>query len=295
MIPKFIQTAADLQTPHRDICSGFLIQAFQKTDQAEIYIKEANKFYDMLKNTQNIDELLNQPNFFSYITSACGFSQKAQSHLTQKELIDVIKKVLMKISKETGEGFREDLLYRYLLTKGDSLGGRMRNLTGAYAGIKLTDIIRKRLSAKKKEVKVEKNESGKVKKLTFHNRILLFDVTPKLIGKNIDVIMIDNGGSSVKKNKLLANESKYIACGELKGGIDPAGADEHWKTANTAFGRIRTTFKKRKLGLFFIGGVIEISMANEIFNQLKCGELTHAANLYNEKQLTDLVDWLLSL
>ncbi len=26
---------------------------------------------------------------------------------------------------------------------------------------------------------------------------------------------------------------KTLMLGELKGGIDPAGADEHWKTANT--------------------------------------------------------------
>ncbi|HAJ78349.1 MAG TPA: hypothetical protein DCO75_01135, partial [Fibrobacteres bacterium] len=33
---------------------------------------------------------------------------------------------------------------------------------------------------------------------------------------------------------------------ELKGGIDPAGADEHWKTAKTAIDRIVSAFKKRK-------------------------------------------------
>jgi hypothetical protein len=32
--------------------------------------------------------------------------------------------------------------------------------------------------------------------------------------------------------------------GELKGGIDPAGADEHWKTARTALQRIDDAFRK---------------------------------------------------
>jgi type II restriction enzyme len=36
--------------------------------------------------------------------------------------------------------------------------------------------------------------------------------------------------------------SAYIALGELKGGIDPAGADEHWKTARTALNRIHEAF-----------------------------------------------------
>jgi len=30
--------------------------------------------------------------------------------------------------------------------------------------------------------------------------------------------------------------------GELKGGIDPAGADEHWKTANKALDKMRKPF-----------------------------------------------------
>lgn len=59
---------------------------------------------------------------------------------------------------------------------------------------------------------------------------------------------------------------RFIAFGELKGGIDPAGADEHWKTAQTALTRIRTAFANWDLSpdLFFIGAVIADSMAQEI-------------------------------
>lgn len=37
---------------------------------------------------------------------------------------------------------------------------------------------------------------------------------------------------------------EFLALGELKGGIDPAGADEHWKTARTAIMRISDAFKR---------------------------------------------------
>ena len=58
----------------------------------------------------------------------------------------------------------------------------------------------------------------------------------------------------------------FIAFGELKGGIDPAGADEHWKTAQTALARIRSAFNAKNLSpnLFFVGAVIVDSMANDI-------------------------------
>jgi len=100
---------------------------------------------------------------------------------------------------------------------------------------------------------------------------------------------------STPEGELLADKSKYLACGELKGGIDPAGADEHWKTANSALSRIRSAFGRNAPALFFVGAAIEASMAKEIFKQLKSGKLSHAANLHEDEQVNDLVDWLLSL
>jgi len=55
--------------------------------------------------------------------------------------------------------------------------------------------------------------------------------------------------------------------GELKGGIDPAGADEHWKTGNTALNRIRESFAKHnlKIDTSFTKGPFTPKMATEIF------------------------------
>lgn len=92
--------------------------------------------------------------------------------------------------------------------------------------------------------------------------------------------------------KVLADEKNYLVIGELKGGIDPAGADEHWKTANTALGRVRTAFN-RQLSLIFIGAAIEASMAQEIFSQYQSGELANCANLTDDNQLASLCAWLI--
>lgn len=295
MTPKFIKIAGDLQTKHRAICDGFLTQALQKTEKAEPFVEEAKTFYKALKKVKSVDELLTSPKYRNDLASACGFSDKARSQLTDTELNGAIKKVLTRIYKEAGSEFREDILYRYLLTKGDTLGGSMRNLTGASAGTKLTEKIIERLSGGKKKIEVLKSKSGKIQRVIWDGRTLLFDVKPHLIGKNIDVILINRGDVSTPEEELLADKSKYIACGELKGGIDPAGADEHWKTANSALGRIRSAFGRSVPALFFVGAAIEASMAKEIFKQLKVGKLTHAANLNQDEQVNDLVDWLLSL
>jgi hypothetical protein len=93
------------------------------------------------------------------------------------------------------------------------------------------------------------------------------------------------------------NFSNYLALGELKGGIDPAGADEHWKTGNTALERIRVAFqaKGHHVSTFFIAAAIEANMAREIFNQYESRRLTNAANLTNEQQLIEICKWITEL
>ncbi len=99
------------------------------------------------------------------------------------------------------------------------------------------------------------------------------------------------------KNSIIYSYDRYIGLGELKGGIDPAGADEHWKTANSALNRIRTAFSKNNLNphIFFIGAAIENSMATELFRQLQKGTLSNAVNLTIDDQLTSICNWIINL
>lgn len=299
MKPKFIKSAKDLQTTHEAIRKGFLEQAILKTERAAPYVEAAGIFERALKNSETLEDILSNSELRDDLITACGFSDKARMKLTAKELDESVRKVLAKIEKTTGELYKVDILYRYLLTKGDTLGGSMRNMTGSLAGIKLVELIAERLKAKKADIQLSKTKSGKVKRIAWGSRVLLFDVKlpSSIISNNIDVILLssEESGNEDLDKTLLADETKYVACGELKGGIDPAGADEHWKTANSALGRIRTAFGRNGPALFFVGGAIEASMAKEIFKQLKTGKLTHAANLNVEEQVNDFVDWLISL
>ena len=84
---------------------------------------------------------------------------------------------------------------------------------------------------------IEQSSSGEIVRIAWPTRTLLFDRKPKFIDKNIDCILLDNGSGDKTEAQLLEVRESYRACGELKGGIDPAGADERWKTANGALDR----------------------------------------------------------
>lgn len=296
MKPKHIKTSNDLVTSHEAIRAGFLQQAVAKGKAAVPYIARARQFREALKKIKSVDSLSEElPEFKEEISAAAGFSVKGTNHLTSDELEKVVKESLKAASAE--EDFRQELVDRYLLTKGDTLGGSMRNWIGSSAGERLVAQLMDALKKKKITPVVTKSKKDKVQSLQWKNRFLILDHKPKLLGKNIDAILIDTKGLEEVTKDAFNDADRYIAAGELKGGIDPAGADEHWKTANSALDRIRSSFsnEKNKPALFFVGAAIESAMAVEIFDQLNSGLLTHAANLTNDKQLEDLAGWLTSL
>ncbi len=128
------------------------------------------------------------------------------------------------------------------------------------------------------------------------NRTLIYNLTVPIVKKNVYLCLFDAKREEFipGKNKRSCHHlpSNHIALGELKGGIDPAGVDEHWKTANSALERIRKNFSSNNLQpkTFFIGAAIEKAMAQEIFTQLETSHLSNAANLTDDKQLISLCE-----
>lgn len=291
MFPKYIKSYKDLVTTPALIKQGFLEQAIVKSEKSNPYLEKANEFRIALEQIDTVDQLLKLKNFRKEILASVGFSDKAVSHFSDEELYDSLKTVLKKLFVGNISMVREKLVFRYLLTKGDTLGGSMRNFVGTSAGIKLTQNIISALKKKKISPKIIKKKSGKISSISWANRYLVFDYKLKAIQKNVDVVLVDTSKSPV--SEALLDLSNFIAFGELKGGIDPAGADEHWKTARSALGRIRKKFANSFI--FFVGAAIEVDMAKEIFDELKSNELSFAANLGSEKQIMDLVNWLVGL
>jgi type II restriction enzyme len=294
MAPRFIKSSDNLVTSHDATRSGFLEQVLRKTEKAAPYVAQAHHLLDKLNEAEVPSDLIGLDDIRDKLITAAGFSDKAAGYFSSDELEDSLLTVLEAIRVEGGEKWREEILYRFLLTRGDSLGGAMRNITGAIAQVKFTQAILTALKAKaiKPQIKTSSNNLDKVQQIVWPDRVCFFDKTPTLIGKNIDAILLSGGDTS---NDALSERGNYLACGELKGGIDPAGADEHWKTAGSALQRIRQSFPKNPPKLFFAGAAIEESMAEEIFAQLKSGQLAHAANLTVPEQLSDLAAWLVAL
>ena len=170
----------------------------------------------------------------------------------------------------------------------------MRNVVGQSAQDKLTEAIFARLETLGKKPERVLNKTKKTVAIKWADRRVIFDKKPKFIDKSVDIIVVK--GESARTGSL-EDPEEYVCCGELKGGIDPAGADEHWKTAKTALERIATSFKDQGLNkpnLVFLGAAIEVAMSNEIFELLSSGWLTGVANINYADQFSEIVDLIIS-
>ncbi|SMO93580.1 AvaI/BsoBI family type II restriction endonuclease [Melghirimyces algeriensis] len=314
---KHLKTANDLQTTYAEYRAGFIAFALEKNKRSTPYIERARALKSAASSAETPEELLEIHDIQDALLYASGISDKAKKFLTDVNKKESIENLIENFLKPAGDEFIDELVFRYLLFQGDSLGGSMRNIAGALAQQKLTRSIIAALdianipykwldSRNKKYNWLDKPEDDYdieifAKGISWnHNgtpRTLVYNINVPLVRKNVDICLFDCEPDIYVSQKINKQPKRYLLLGELKGGIDPAGADEHWKTANTALSRIRDKFQEKGLRpkTIFIGAAIEKSMAIEIWNQLQSDLLTNSANLTKAEQVSSLCRWLIHL
>jgi hypothetical protein len=290
-----VRRASDLVTPRSEIAAGFKTQAENKMQRAAVYVEKAKLIRECLDACDSVRNITENPELKKAVLFSIGLSTKAQGHLSDRDIEEILAGFVSRLGSDL-EDTKSDILYRYLLTAGDSLGGTMRNVAGASAQASFAEGVTRTLTAKGLPFNSKTSEKGKRQAIYWNDRIMLFDRRPRFVDKSIDVILLSGQCSDLDASDLIESRAGYIAVGELKGGIDPAGADEHWKTATKALERIRKAFKPRaRPKLFFAGAAIEPNMAKEIYEDVLAGKLSFAANLTSQRQTSALVEWLVSL
>ncbi len=312
-----IESAADLVTSREKTRAGFISLALEKNYLAVPYIEEAKALKSLAGRVSTPRGLLEVEDLRVGLLTASGLSEKSLKYLTEEDRTFAIEGMIEKFLEPAGDDFINELVYRYLLTKGDALGGKARNLAGVLGERKFLrsllsvfnlsgtnyqwkdDETRTWHARLRDDTEIEKRINGLSWSKNGKKRLLIMNITVPMVRKNVDLSILDGTVDDLKRGKdsIIHRIDAYVALGELKGGFDPAGADEHWKTANSALERIRKSFakKRKKPQTFFVGAAIENSMASEIFKHLESGSLSNAANLTNDEQLASICEWIVNL
>lgn len=299
----------EIQTTKPDYKKGFLEIAQSKSIKMKPYVAEARSLEALLDTVSQPEDLVADDKFAPSLITAYGISSKALNNIrpTDSDRREMVKEFVENFLIDD-LNFKSEVTIRHTVIRGDSFGGEMRNYIGALAKAKLARAIIAGLRILGKDFYVRIKDSKSFITLSEmqseenidaiywvsedgDNRVLLFDKKSPLAKTNIDIILLRSSPSSIKDS--LGDAKSYLACGELKGGIDPAGSDEHWKTANEALRRVRSIDQTIKT--FFVGAAIERRVAEEISKQISNSTLNKAANLNHDKQLAELANWLVEL
>jgi hypothetical protein len=309
-----LKSSKNLKTTYAAIRAGFVALALEKNRRATPFVAQARALKATASRARAATDLLNIEEIQPALLTAAGVSDKATNHLEPADKREAVTGLIENFLEPAGHDFVEELVFRFLLTRGDTLGGSIRNIGGFMAQKKLTRSVLAHLKIGGKpcqwlrsdtnrwavlpldDTDVEHQLRGLSWTVSNRPRTLMYNLTVPLVHNNIDLSLLDSKPAGLT-NETYMNPAAYIALGELKGGIDPAGADEHWKTARTALDRIHKAFAKHKTKphTFFVGAAIESKMATEIWGLLRRGVLENAANLTDEDQIASLTQWLCSL
>ena len=258
-----IRKPEDLLTTSSATRHGFRNQANEKIKRADPFVAQARQLATNLERAKDARAAVGITKIREELVAAVGFSDKATSYFPASQLREALFTSLQQIEGEAGSG------WPIMTTLEDKGFSPMPTYS-------------------------PKNPT-KIQRIAWAKRLLLSDKTATVVGKNIDIILLRRVQSKATDSELLSRKQAFIACGELKGGIDPAAADERWKTTKSALQTIRESFPQPGPKLFFTAAAIEKSMATEIFSQLRSGELAFAANLTDSGQVSELAQWLTAL
>ena len=310
--PRHLSGPEDLVTQPEATRAGFLALAIERNRLSTPFVAQAHSLRITAATAESVDRCINDPAIGPAVLAAAGVSDKAAGHFTETEKGAAVKDLAESYLMPAGANFPDELAARFLLTKGDAIGGAMRNVGGRLGQRKLLRTMVSVLeiggapyhwldhdkiwhAAGVNQPGFELSARGLHWTWQRKNRTLLFNRRVPAVRTNVDLCLMNCERDQA--DAAIRNPSAFVALGELKGGIDPAGADEHWKTARAALVRIRTAFADSETHppLFFIGAAIVRNMAGELWRSLENNTLANAANLTDDRQLVALAHWIRTL
>ena len=311
---EHLKSSKSLETTYEAVRAGFVSLALERNRRATPLVAQARDLKAAAMRAKSPADLLAISQIQAALLTAAGISDKAAGHLQDSDKVEAIQGLIRDYLEPQGANFVEELVFRFLLTRGDTLGGSMRNVGGFLAQCKLTRSLLAHLrnagfayrwrssesgrwsDMSDDEAKIELDLNGLSWTVGGKPRSLIYNLTVPVVRNNVDLCLFACSDAELTKERR-ANPAAYLALGELKGGIDPAGADEHWKTAGSALLRIKSAFAKQKAQpkMFFVGAAVASKMATEIWSMLKKGDLDNAANLTDDLQLAAVTRWLCNL
>ena len=142
---RHLKSEKDLTTTYEAVRAGFIALALEKNRRATPFVAQARALKAIAGRAETPTTLLEIQEIQPALLTAAGVSDKAANHLRESDRLEIVRELIGKFLEPAGANFVEELVFCFLLTRGDTLGGSMRNIGGFMAQKKLTRAIIARL------------------------------------------------------------------------------------------------------------------------------------------------------
>lgn len=231
---QHLNSSKDLETTYEAVRAGFVALALEKNRRATPFVAQARALKAAASKAKTPSGLLTIEEIQPALLAAAGVSDKAANHLKESDKRDAVNGLIQNFLEPAGANFVEELVFRFLLTRGDTLGGSMRNIGGFIAQKKLTRsiIAYLRLAGKKcqwlhsetnewanlpeDDTDVELHLRGLCWESPKGPRALIYNLTVPFIRNNVDLSLFKCRASDLTEDTH-GDPAAYIALGELKG------------------------------------------------------------------------------
>jgi hypothetical protein len=152
------------------------------------------------------------------LLTAAGVSDKATHYLETDDRREILHEYVKNVLEPVGGKFVEELVYRFLLTRGDTLGGKVRNLVGVWAQRQFTNYIVSEFRVAGRELRwldARRTRWQPVDELVDPDQVRAFAWTtgylPRVLAYNVGV-------SLIKTDEEMAGESNAARDARSRGG-----------------------------------------------------------------------------
>ena len=203
-----LKSYENLITPYEETRAGFIALALEKNKKATPFVEEAKALKVFASRAETPRGLLRISEIYHSLLTAAGVSDKAKKHLQESDKKEAIRGLIENFLEPSGDSFVDELIYRFLLTRGDALGGSIRNLSGALGEWRFTRMLISTcsvsgiefeyLDAKSRKWMLPDSEPEAEKRIKgLHwishgeGRTLIYNLTVPTVKKNVDLCLLD--------------------------------------------------------------------------------------------------------
>ena len=310
-----LRGAEDLITSSEQARAALIAFLVEKAESAIPLIEQAKALRVAALTCQSASDLQQRRDIRPAILLAAGLTGVESQRLHDGFKDAAVRALIDDYLLPRGEHFVDELVYRFLLSKGMGLTKTLRKLVtlianrniarGVAAALLLRDIPvllkRTNTAAWQNWDAASEDPPLGVRGVAWAGkdgpRTLLFNSRVAAVGRSVNVVLKRFSSVDEEAGASANHPSLYLALGEVKCEFDPAVTAENWDNIRTSLERIKTKFDEHGLApyTFYIGGMITEQAAAELWQMLQDGELSNAANSNDEIQLGSICQWLIQI